>query len=283
MAGGLGTVRVFSHVVDGHRHYGATMSPVFAAPGSLPVLVFAHGGDEGMRVDDLALVTLLLGEQVRNFVYVIPSFRSEPLIVGSSWFTSEGAPSPWDRDVDDALAFLDVALQHVPEADASRIGVLGASRGGAVGLLMAIRDPRIDRVSVLAGPSDFLGSWVRGLTEDALRDRLAPLPGIHVLNERFIQPLRRGEISEAEFRRELIRRSPVLWANRLPPVQVHHGTADDVVPVGQAEAIRDALQRIPGRTGDEFFFYPGVGHNILERREIDGRIIAFMQRVAAGN
>jgi dipeptidyl aminopeptidase/acylaminoacyl peptidase len=231
-----------------------------------------------VSMNDVALITLLLGEQVRNFVYVVPSFRSERLTVGSATWLSQGPASPWDRDVDDALALLDVALQRVPEADASRIGVLGVSRGGGVGLLMAIRDARIDAVLTLAGPTDFMGPWVRGLTEDALRGQLRPLPGMRVLDERYIQPLRRGELSEAGFRLELIRRSPVLWAARLPRVQVHHGTADDVVPVEQAEALRTAVQRVGGRTGDEFFLYPGAGHgNLLERPELMQRIVAFLQ------
>jgi dipeptidyl aminopeptidase/acylaminoacyl peptidase len=282
MAGGPGTVRVFSHLVDGHRHYGATLSPAGAAPGSLPVVVYAHGGDEGVSVDALATMTFLLGAPARDFVYVIPSFRSEPLSVSNSAWTSGGEASPWDRDVDDALAFLDVVLQRVPEADSRRIGVLGVSRGGGVGLLMAIRDPRIDRVAVMAGPTDFLGPWVRQVTEEALAGRPRDLPGLRVMNQRFIQPLGRGEITEAAVRRELIRRSPVLWPQRLPPVQVHHGTADVVVPVEQAESLRAALQRVGGRTGDEFFLYPGAGHNLLERREIDARLVAWLEAVRGG-
>jgi dipeptidyl aminopeptidase/acylaminoacyl peptidase len=81
-------------------------------------------------------------------------------------------------------------------------------------------------------------------------------------------------------RRELVRRSPVLWADRLPPIPIHHGTADDVVPVGQAEALISTLGRLP-RSGmnDDFHFYPGAGHNVLELREVDARIISFLQRL----
>ena len=280
MGGGLGTVRVFSHTVDGNWHYGATLVPLGASAKSLPVVVFAHGGDEGVNVNDLALVLLLLGDRTRNYAFVIPSFRSERLTVGGSVFRSGGAPSPWDRDVDDALAFLDVALERTPEANPDRIGVLGASRGGTVALLMALRDPRIDLVAELAGPTDFFGPWVRGLTEDALDGKLRHLPGIHVLNERFIQTLADGAISPAEFRLELVRRSPVLWAEQLPPIQVHHGTADDVVPVEQAEVLIDALARLDrDAQQDGFFLYPGAGHNILELREIDARIIGFLERL----
>lgn len=280
MAGGLGTARVFSHSVDGNRHYGAVLVPAGAAPGTLPVVVVTHGGDTGVNVNDFALILALLGDRTRNFVFVLPSFRSERIIVGESVFTSGGEPSPWDRDVDDALALLDVALERVPETNPERIGVLGTSRGGTVGLLMAIRDPRIDLVTEMAGPTDFLGAWMRELVEHALEGQLRPLPGIHVLDDRFIQPMVRGQITVAEFRRELVRRSPLFWAALLPPVQVHHGTADDVVDVSQAESLINALERLD-RQGfdDEFYLYVGAGHNALEMRESDARTIDFLARL----
>ena len=61
-------------------------------------------------------------------------------------YRSDGNASPWDWDVDDALALLDVAISTTPEANSDRIGVLGISRGADVAMLMAIRDPRIDAV-----------------------------------------------------------------------------------------------------------------------------------------
>jgi pimeloyl-ACP methyl ester carboxylesterase len=280
LGGGLGTGRVFSHTVDGNRHYGATLVPVGAFGGSLPVVVFAHGGDQGVNVNDFALVLQLLGERTRNFVWVIPSFRSERLVAGETVFQSEGEPSPWDRDVDDALALLDVALQRTPEANPNRIGVLGHSRGGLVALLMAIRDPRIDLVLDFAGPTDFFGPWVRDLTEDALAGQHHNLPGFRFMNDRFIQPLGAGSISQADFRLELVRRSSVLWADRLPPVQVHHGTADAVVPVSQSKALIEALQRLErGEENDEFYLYPGAGHDLLQLTGWDARAFPFLGRL----
>lgn len=280
IGGGLGTVRVFSHVVDGNRHYGATISPLGAVEGSLPVVAFLHGGDDGVNVDDVTLLLFLLGDRARDFVYVVPSFRSEPLIANGVRYTSEGAPSPWDRDVDDAIALLDVALKHVAEANSDRTGVLGFSRGGMVALLMALRDDRVDLVSELSGPTDFFDTWVRDLTQDALSDVLDPLPGIDILNEQFIQPMRFGSITPSEFRLELVRRSPVLWADRLPSVQIHHGTADETVPISQANRMIGALNELDrDDLEDEFHIYPGVGHDLLLAPAVDTRIFDFLERL----
>lgn len=276
-------VRVYSHLVDGLRHFGAVVVPDGAAAGSLPVLVYGHGGDGGVSVDELLLVAGSLGELTDDFVYVVPSFRAEPLVVGSTTFLSEGPASPWDRDVDDALALLEVTLDEIPEADPGRIGVLGLSRGAGVGLLMAIRDPRIDLVVEFFGPTDFFDVYVQEIVADALRGQLRDLPGLDVLNERFIQPLKHGTLSLEEFRTELVRRSAVLYADRLPAVQVHHGTSDVVVRVSQAESLIATLESLGrGPPEDEFWIYSGGGHSPLTLSGSIPRTLSFLGRLVEG-
>ena len=276
LSGTRRTVHVFSHLVDGNRHYGMALVPEGAAGVSLPVLLYAHPGDRGVNLLEVEAILAALGSAAAGYVIVVPSFRSETLTVGTRTFTSGGSPSPWDRDVDDALALLDVALQEIAVADASRIGVLGFSRGGGVGLLLGIRDSRFDVVVEIAGPTDFFGPYVRSIVEDAIAGQVAGVPGAEDLNEQFIEPFLAGTISEEQFRRELIRRSAVLFADRLPPTQVHHGTADDIVAVSQAESLGRALEDQPGRQEDELFLYPGAGHNPLEMIGIASRVATFL-------
>ena len=108
--------------------------------------------------------------------------------------------------------------------------------------------------------------------------------------KQFIQPFGRDEISVAQFRLELIRRSAVLWADRLPDVQIHHGQQDDVVPVSQAQALIAALLA-DGRTAPDFehFIYPDGRHDpftldgAVSRTEVFlGRSLGFPVTVAAG-
>lgn len=257
-------VRVVSHVVDGTvRHYGAVITPpTLSAPA--PVIVYAHGGDSGIELDQVLFTVPALGDAADEFVWIVPSFRSETLSFGSDRWTSEGAASPWDRDVDDAMALLDVTFDVEPQADSTRVGVLGFSRGGGVGLLMSVRDDRIDRVVDFFGPTDFFDEYVQDVVEEVLDGSLRELPGIEVLNSDFIQPLRNGQTDIPSVRLELVRRSTVLFADRLPAVQIHHGTADEVVAVSQAESLIAALEA-DGRTGPGFqpFLYEGGTHNPL--------------------
>lgn len=185
------TLRVLSHAIPGGRHFGAVITADGAPAGSLPVVVYAHGGDDGVSTLQLALVASVLGDASAGFAWVVPSFRSETLTTGTGAWTSGGRPSPWDLDVDDALALLGAALGHAPGADGERVGVLGFSRGAGVGLLMGVRDARIDRVVEFFGPTDFFGPFVRDVVTDALLGELRDLPGLPALNEQFIQRSRR--------------------------------------------------------------------------------------------
>jgi dipeptidyl aminopeptidase/acylaminoacyl peptidase len=281
-SGTAATLRVVSHVVDGVRHYGAILAPNNASARGAPVLVYSHGGDRGVSVEETIFLSATLGASGGRFVWVVPSFRSEALRAGSSSWTSEGLASPWDRDVDDALALLNATLANTPAADPERIGVLGVSRGGGVGLLMAVRDPRIDRIVDFFGPTDFLGPHVRAITEDALRGQVRDLPGMAVLNALYLQPFGEGSLPLGEMRRQFLLRSPVYFAERMRSVQVHHGTADGIVAVSHAEALIAGLNAL-GRNPPDFetWIYSGGEHNPLTLPGSVERTIAYLGRLLA--
>jgi dipeptidyl aminopeptidase/acylaminoacyl peptidase len=274
------TVRIVSHMVGDALHYGAVVAPAGAPAASRPLLVVGHGGDDGIDIDDtLLLLGFGLADAVNDFVFVVPSFRSEPLVFHDVEYRSGGTPSPWDRDVDDALALLNAAGEVAPEADTSRIGVLGFSRGAGVGLLMAIREPRIDAVVEFFGPTDFFGTFVQDVVEEALLGTPRNLPGLADLDAQFIQPLKRGELTIQDVRLELVRRSPVYFVDRLPQVQVHHGVADSTVLVSQAERLIEVMRQAGRQApGFESFLYPGGGHNPLTLVASLDRTIVFLRR-----
>ena len=272
-------LRVVSHDVGGFLHYGAVLAAVdVAAPA--PVLVYAHAGESGASVEEVLFQFPLLGADAARFVWVVPSFRGESLRFGGRSWLSTGPPSPWDRDVDDALALVEVAVDLESASDADNVAVLGFSRGAGVALLMAARDDRIVRVIDFFGPTDFFDDFVQDAMAEALRGSPADLPGGAWLDETVVQPLRAGQLTIAEARLELIRRSPVLFADRLPAVQIHHGDADDLVPVSQARALIAALEGA-GRTSPalQAFIYAGGSHNPLTLSGSIGRAVSFLREM----
>lgn len=267
LAAGQGTlqIHIVSHRVDDVLHYGAVIVPEGAAPHSLPMLVYAHEGDNGIDLDFLLqYLPLTLDDLQEQFVFVVPSFRGERLRYDDVDYQSEGGASPWDRDVDDALALVQAAAELFDAADPMRVGILGFSRGATVGMLMAIRNPQIDAVVSYYGPTDFLGPFVEDLVIEALEGQPRDLPGVQSLNEQLIAPLADGVLSVADVRLGLLRRSPLHFAADLPRLMLHHGTADDVVPVHETERLIQAMVKL-GRNSPEFVFHihQGAGHSPL--------------------
>ena len=277
------TLRIVSHVVAGVRHFGAIIVPGGAEPESLPVLMYAHGGDSGVSVDDLQFVALSLGELSTRFMYVVPSFRSEPLRYGGRTWVSEGPSGHWDQDVDDALALVNVAFESTPEAKPGTFSILGGSRGAGVALLAGVRDPRVDRIVAFFGPTDFFDDWIRVIAWKTALDGPWDLPGLIHLDSTLIKPFVRGGITIPEARLGLVRRSSVLFAADLPAVQLHHGTADFTVPVSQAESLIRTMETL-GRASPDFeaFIYEGGGHDFLSLTGAIPRAVEFITQTLTG-
>ena len=276
--GRTGRTMVVSHTVGGIRHYGAVRVPDGAEGRRLPVLVVTHGGESGAT----AYYFFHSGPVARGWVQVIPSFRSEPIrLTPFRRYRSEGLPSPWDRDVDDAMALLSSVLANVPEADSGRVAVVGRSRGGGVALLMAARDRRVKAVADLYGPTDFFLPQVRTLAKRAVGSSVPRLPGAGYLADSVLFALRDGRTTVARARQELLRRSVVYFADRLPAVQAHHGSDDRKVHVAHADRL-DAVLRAQGRDSTQwkYYRYRDAGHGVRHLRGYRRRVEAFLQRVA---
>ena len=273
------TLHVVSHQVGEARHYGAILAPDSAAPGTLPVLMYLHGGDSGVDVGDVDVIGFFLGELRDRFVYVIPSFRSERLELDDSVWISTGPSSHWDYDVDDALALLNVALELTPQAKPEGMSIIGASRGAGVAMLAGIRDERIENIVAFFGPTDFFDEWVRQIVREAALGRPRKLTGVAFMDSTFVQPYMRGEIDMAQLRLELVRRSSVLFAEDLPAVQLHHGDSDETVAVTQAYSMIRAMEAL-GREPPEFeaFIYEGGGHVLFDLRGAIARAVGFLGR-----
>lgn len=80
------------------------------------------------------------------------------------------------------------------------------------------------------------------------------LPDLDYLNKNFIRRLKNGELTMDEVRTELSRRSPGLFVDRLPDLQIHHGTNHLIVPVSQAESLIVAMQ-FAARDAPSFEWY----------------------------
>ena len=163
-------IHVVSHVVDGHRHFGALRFPRSYIPGkSYPLIVACHGGLAGVDLDEIGNIFATFPGQCleQDSFMLIPSYRGEDLVTPFAGTFTSGGPASWaDRDVDDTRALLSAALIAYPEIDEARIGAYGISRGASVAMMLSVRDGRIRRVVDFFGFTDlsfraFGHAWTR--------------------------------------------------------------------------------------------------------------------------
>lgn len=265
---------VLSHEVDGQRHYGAVRVPPGGPGRRLPVLVVAHGGQMGASGYHFSH----RGPFATGWIQVVPSFRSERLFLTPfRIYRSEGISDPWSGDVEDSMALLGAALALLPEADSSRVAVTGHSRGGAVALLMGIRDPRVKAVATFAAPTDLFLPEVRRIAGVGLRMPLPPMPGADFLMDSVLLAYRDGRIPLERARLELLRRSPAWFVDELPPTQMHHGILDGTVPYAHGERARLRASLSPAAVV-EFHGYPGGRHRARTLRGATERAERFLSR-----
>lgn len=256
---------VVSHTVEGERHYGAIrIPPGTHQPGSLPVLVITHGGSDG--TSNLAFhQNSFIGD---NFIQVLPSFRGEPLIIYGGplegTYNSEGESNGYDTDADDTIALLNLCLEHVLEADESRMAVMGGSRGGGTALRVKVRDNRILGAIDIAGATDFFSDQTHAAALKHINDPsfLGNNPIEQGIIAKIIDPLLSGELDIPTARHMMLLASPRYFAEYMPRVQVYHGALDEVVPVEQSDNLAKQMANLGISTPEfEYFRYENGTHD----------------------
>ncbi len=280
------------------RHYGAVRFPPGDAPADgWPVVVYNHGGARGFDLVDLVgrFVTGPFAEIGSQSVVVMPTFRSETMTnTPMGELRSEGAPSVWDRDVDDMLALLNATLETFSAlTDDGTFVSMGGSRGGAVALLAAMREPRI-RVAVdYFGPTNLFSAssraiaeeYVAGTPADVLAAQLSLRNILPYLIETALQPVADGTISYEEARFEMIRRSAAWLPHLLPNTIAHHHECDSLVPFEHFQALEVQQKKI-GAASELYSYDRGCPDGVLGRQfhgfsempEHIDRTLSFMKR-----
>lgn len=256
------TLSRVSYVLNDLQLYGVVRFPRhYNDTGSFPVLVLLHGGFSGFWYDyplhfDVDFPSGCIAD---SFLVVCPTYRGEGLAGGDlGSATSAGPTSFWDYDCDDSMAMLTAVLDNTPAADASRVVVYGQSRGGGVAYHMAARDPRVRKTVALFSPSDFRELSVQVDVQnhvDGVQDVLSPLP--EKVMEEIVTPYLAGQTTLAEARHHLTAWSVINFLSAELSIQVHHGQADDLVPILHSEIV-DETMRQQGAQSPRFQYHSYV-------------------------
>lgn len=197
----------------------------------LPVIVWLYGGGwySGAR-EDYGFVGRAFAKQ--GFIVVIPDYRLVP----------EGHWPDFLEDSAAAVAWTDAHIANYG-GDPDRIALSGHSAGAYNAVMLAL-DPKwmksagsdvsvIRGVAALAGPYDFVPFEKGGRADVAMGD---------------IRPIERTQ--------------PIAFVRAdAPPLWLGHGTADDVVRVGNSQRLAAAMGKAGGAVA--LRTYDGLSHNDL--------------------
>ena len=252
-----------SYLSDGYKIYGLlTVPDAPAEEGGFPAILFLHGyiaPDTYITTRDY--VASQDGLARSGFVTFKPDMRGH----GRSEGEATGAHFSETYIVDSLNAF--AAMENDPIINADRIGVWGHSNGGLIGLRMAVISENI-KASVLWG-------GVVGSYEDMLETYFDRIDFLQRLAPSVIQ--KHGLPSENPTYWDLI--DPFQYLDAISgPVQLHHGSSDDSVPVELSASLYQAL--LAQGITVEYFEYPGAGHNFYGDafEQAMSRTIAFFRK-----
>jgi len=262
---------VVSYRSDGYKIYALMTIPEGAKPDTgWPVIVFNHGYVRPSWYSTTGNYTPYMDMLANNGYIVFKSdYRGHGRSEGKEAVGGGYGLPDYTADVLNAVA----SLKAYPDADPNRIGMWGHSMGGQITLRAMVVSDDIKAGVIWAGVvppyPDIIARWDFTRNPDffpemADSQTATPSPG------RWLQTFsdwvdafttKYGNPDE----------NPTFWASISPnsyladlsgPIQLHHSTADDMVPLAWSEMLVEELQAV-GISSYEFFTYPDDNHNIV--------------------
>jgi dipeptidyl aminopeptidase/acylaminoacyl peptidase len=245
---------IASYLSEGLKIYGLLTVPRGTKPETgWPVIIFNHGyiPPEVYRTTE-RYVGYVDGFARNGYIVFKSDYRGH----GSSEGEARGSYGRPDYTIDvlNALA----AVRDYPDADPDRIGMWGHSMGGHITLRAMVISDEIKAgviwAGVVASYPDLFARWRR-----TPEGQPTPTPN----------PTRRswrGDMTEMYGSPE---ENPEFWASISAntyladlsgPVQLHHGTADESVPLEFSLILEEQIQQVGGMV--ELYTYEGDDHNL---------------------
>lgn len=238
-------IKAITYLSDGLKVKGYLVVP--RKGGNLPCVIYNRGGNrEFGAISDLKAAADLGRIASWGYVVVASQYRGNA--------GGEGKEEFGGRDINDVLNLLPL-LKSVPQADVTRVGMIGWSRGGMMAYLALARTDRIAAAIISAGLADaFENIRSRPDMEKSVYAQLIP---------------NYAEDREAA----LVARSAVRWPEKLhkqTPILLLHGSSDWRVHPSGALAMASKLYE--SKHPFRFVFFEGGDHGLSEHAEEVNRL-----------
>lgn len=224
-----------------------------SAPGTRPVLVWAHGGAHGDW--NSVYLPFVIEAVAKGYVVIAPDYR------GSTGYGKEyhDEIDYGGYEIDDVISAVDYVAAEVPEADLDRVAVMGWSHGGYIASLAVFREEHPFRAAVAIVPVSNLVFRLsyKGPSYQALFSTQKRIQGL---------PFERREL--------YIERSPVYQVDGLRvPLMVQVATNDEDVDFVESEMFIHALQvKKPDLAETKIYEDPPGGHSFSTLVDRDYRV-----------
>lgn len=268
---------VASYQSEGLKIFGLLTVPRGERPESgWPIIVFNHGYIPPDQYRTTERYVAYQDAFARNgYIVLKPDYRGHG--------DSEGDPSGGSRgpgytiDVMNAVA----SLKRYPDADPERVGMWGHSMGGGITLRAMVVTDDIDAGVLWAGTVATFEEIFEARPQWVSRPTRTPDPD----DTPTVDSEREGLFGYGTFDE-----NPEFWAAIDPitylsdlsgPVQIHHATGDQSVPVAWSESLYRRLQEA-GQPA-ELYIYEGDNHNISANFSVAAqRSVEFFDRYVKG-
>lgn len=225
--------RQFQYVVGDSKVLGFIIKPKNITD-KLPVVLYNRGGN-----GDFGAVSF--GSMMRN---LFPIAQQGFVIIGSQYRVDDEFGG---KDVDDVMALFKL-IPSINGADAERIAMLGASRGGMQTYLTLKQTEQVKAVAVIAGVAD-------------LNTQIDERPIMARVYKKRIPNYTKNKQVELE------KRSVLRWLEQLPQdvaILLLHGMSDERVSVEQSITLAAALDKAD--MPHKLLLYPGDDHGLSQNR-----------------
>ncbi|MCL4396621.1 MAG: alpha/beta fold hydrolase [Chloroflexi bacterium] len=245
---------IASYRSDGLRIYALLTVPKGVKPATgFPAIVFNHGYIPPQQYHTTERYVAYVDAIARSgYIVFKPDYRGHGNSEGQA---TGGYGSPaYTIDVLNALT----SIQHFADADPNRVGMWGHSMGGQITLRAMVVSKDIKAGVIWAG---VVGSYPELMT--AWHPITPIATPVAVSARRWRQDLFAQYGSPEQ--------NPAFWASISPnsyvadlsgPLQLHHGTADEEVPLKFSQELYGQV-KAAGKTV-ELYTYPGSNHNITQ-------------------
>lgn len=209
--------------------------------GKFPCIIYNRGGNKEFgKLTDESFVRLLSEISSKGYIIIASQYRGND--------GGEGREEFGGKDVNDILNLIPL-LSQVPQADTSRIGMFGWSRGGMMTYLALTKTTKIKAAVVGSGLTDLIKTLETRPEFDSIvyADLIPNYTGnkLNALKER----------SAVYFTDKL---------NKTTPLLILQGTADWRVPTNQ---VMDFVNKLyEAKHPFRFILYEGGQHSLAEHR-----------------